>query len=207
MILGFYKHLWRFNYWIIFVNVDIRSDISIQNKLNVNAPEFTINREVHNNQPHSFFSQQFIQHSKSSGNIQQQIQQAIARRHAAGLSIPQTINNQTILVSHPLQLQQLNFGVLQSQIPAADTPSNEAQMNVRHFFLAYLIYRSNEHFFLFSISFFLSLEDCFKGEVCWTTRQSTAKICKPNKFESNFSAEVKVQKNINKKLELSLIHH
>lgn len=41
-------------------SVDIRTDGPFQNKLNVNAPEFKF--------------PQFIQHSKSSGNIQQQIQ-------------------------------------------------------------------------------------------------------------------------------------
>lgn len=106
---------------------DIRSDgASLQNKLNVNAPEFTVSREhAQNTQPLGIFSPnaQFLQHSKSSGNIQQQMQLAAARRHAvqmANLSSPQAI-----LVSHPLQLQQLNMGITNSS-------SHEVHMNVGH---------------------------------------------------------------------------
>lgn len=53
---------------------DIRSDeFSMQNKLNVNAPEFTVNRDVNTGE---FFlpNSHFLQHSKSSGNIRQKFQ-------------------------------------------------------------------------------------------------------------------------------------
>lgn len=99
------------------VIIDIRSDsISLQNKLNVNAPEFTVNREVHT-QPVGFFSApngQFLQHSKSSGNIQHQIQLAIARHQAEQIAN----SPRTILFSHPLQIEQLGPAVAQSHLPA-----------------------------------------------------------------------------------------
>lgn len=82
-----------------FLNVSITEiDIRPENKLNVNAPEFTVNREVQKTQPIGFFSRnaKFLQHSKSSGNIQHQIQLAVDRQLAAP---------RTILVSP--QLQQL----------------------------------------------------------------------------------------------------
>lgn len=96
--------------------IDIRSDgISLQNKLNVNAPEFTtVNREV-NTQPVGFFSapnSQFLQHSKSSGNIQHQIQLAIARHQAEQIAN----SPRTILVSNPLQIEQLGPAVVQSHV-------------------------------------------------------------------------------------------
>lgn len=83
--------------------VDIRSDVGpTQNKLNIqlnaNAPEFTVNR---NEMPVGYFSPnaQYLHHSKSSGNIQQQMQIAAARRHAvqmANLSTPQWLQLQQI---------------------------------------------------------------------------------------------------------------
>lgn len=86
--------------------VDIRSDVSsAQNQLNVNAPEFTV-KTVQNTQPIGFFSSPntYLQHSKSNGNIQHQIQLAVARRHAEHLINSPT---RTILVSHPIQYQRV----------------------------------------------------------------------------------------------------
>ncbi|XP_031618941.1 uncharacterized protein LOC116338042 [Contarinia nasturtii] len=110
---------------------NIRSDgTSAQNKLNVNAPEFTvINREVQQNtQPIGFFTPnaQFLQHSKSSGNIQHQIQLAVARHHAEQMA---NINTpRTILVSHPMQqLQHMNLG--QAQTPTVNRSSNGIQIS------------------------------------------------------------------------------
>lgn len=104
---------------------DIRTDGTFQNKLNVNAPEFTVNREMHT-QPVGFFSAsnaKFLQHSKSSGNIQHQIQLAIARHQAEQIA---NINSpRTILVSHPSQIEQLGPAVAQSHLPA-----NGIQINV-----------------------------------------------------------------------------
>lgn len=91
--------------------LDIRSDGTTQNKLNVNAPEFTVNREVQGVQPLAFFTPnpQFIQHSKSSGNIL-----AAARRHAAqfaNISTPQMsgIHLQCSLTSNAVQMSVSSF--------------------------------------------------------------------------------------------------
>lgn len=116
--------------------IDIRSDgISLQNKLNVNAPEFTVNRDISEaqNTPVGFFSSpnaQFLQHSKSSGNIQHQIQLAVARHHAEQMA---NINpSRTILVSHPVHIQQLGREAAQPQ--TVSLPSNEIQIIVNGLF-------------------------------------------------------------------------
>lgn len=102
--------------------------------MNVHAPEFTINRERDAQQPIGLFAAnaQFLQHSKSSGNIQQQLQLAVARRHAvqmANLNTPRTI-----FVSHPLQLQQLNSSISmpQTKLQIVNTAAvlNGTQLNV-----------------------------------------------------------------------------
>lgn len=102
-------------YIVLFQTIDIRSEVPFQNKLNVNAPEFKLKHEE------SFTFPQFIQHSKSSGNIQQQIQlAAAARRHATQIANSST--NQPILFSHP-------FDMLNAKVSA---PSSErVQTNVR----------------------------------------------------------------------------
>lgn len=71
---------------------DIRSDLT-QNKLNVNAPEFTVNREIQTTNSISFFpmSATFLQHSKSSGNIHHKLQLAVARHQAEQMTKSPTI--------------------------------------------------------------------------------------------------------------------
>ncbi|GAB0093444.1 MIF4G domain-containing protein [Sergentomyia squamirostris] len=99
---------------------NVRIDGLAQNKLNVHAQEFTMNRSAMftpagNN----------LQHSKSSSNMQQQ-QQFGGRPH------PQmTLNNLTghraaILLSHPLQMSQLGMGMAMtaSQIPLVNSQSS-----------------------------------------------------------------------------------
>ncbi|XP_055302841.1 uncharacterized protein LOC129568677 isoform X2 [Sitodiplosis mosellana] len=103
---------------------------SAQNKLNVNAPEFTVNRDVQNTQPVGFFSSpnaQYLQHSKSSGNIQHQIQLAVARHHAEQMT---NINSpRTILVSHPIQLQRMGLGV--DSVPSSTIPMSSTASKVK----------------------------------------------------------------------------
>lgn len=91
-----------------YFNVDVRSDgITLPNKLNVHAPEFTLNRDAQVQQTMGLYSAnpQFLQHSKSSGNIQQQLQLAAAKRHAVQMA--NLAASRTIFVQHPLQLQQI----------------------------------------------------------------------------------------------------
>lgn len=105
---------------------DVRLD-GVPNKLNVNAPEFTINREQSNMQSFGIFSgnNQFLQHSKSSGNIQQQIQLAAARRHAVQMA---NMAGPRILVQHPLQMQ-LGLRVSGPQAPLNTINSANGQSN------------------------------------------------------------------------------
>lgn len=119
----------------LFIIADIRSDgFSSQNKLNVNAPEFTVmNRDAQHTQPLGFFSPntQFLQHSKSSNNIQQQIQLAAARRQAVQMA--NLSASQAILVSHPLRLQQLGMGISVPQPSShAINSTSEVHVNVSH---------------------------------------------------------------------------
>lgn len=102
----------------------------MNNKLNVHAPEFTINRERDAQQPMGLFAAnpQFLQHSKSSGNIQQQLQLAVARRHAVQMANLNT--TRTIFVSHPLQLQQLNSSISMPQSKLQIVNTNGTQLNV-----------------------------------------------------------------------------
>lgn len=167
--------------FIIFI--DIRSDgNSAQNKLNVNAPEFTVNREVQNTQPVGYFSSpnaQYLQHSKSSGNIQHQIQLAVARHHAEQMA---NINPPPpILVSHPIHLQQLGLGMAQSQ------PTNAAPLNVSGHFACFVqraIDLISNHLLIF-----LLFEDCSctKSEVC--IRSAPAKS---GEFKYEFSTAIKI---------------
>lgn len=99
-----------------FIFIDIRSDGPFQNKLNVNAPEFKFKLQC---EPSINFPQ-FIHHSKSSGNIQQQIQlAAAARRHA----IQVAKRHEPITFSHPFEL--LNAKV-------SNPSSDRVQSNVRN---------------------------------------------------------------------------
>lgn len=133
----------------LFIIADIRSDgFSSQNKLNVNAPEFTVmNRDAQHTQPLGFFSPntQFLQHSKSSGNIQQQIQLAAARRQAVQMA--NLSASQAILVSHPLRLQQLGMGISVPQ------PTSEVHVNVSHQHAIHLILSITFFYFSFIIYF------------------------------------------------------
>lgn len=87
-------------------SIDIRSD----GKLNVNAPEF----KLQCGQPFNF--PQFIQHSKSSGNIQQQIQLAVAaRRHV--IQMANSSSNQ--IFSNPYE------------VPNPEVPTLSCNINVR----------------------------------------------------------------------------
>lgn len=113
---------------------DVRSDgVSTINKLNVHAPEFTVNRDALNAQSMGMFSannNQFLQHSKSSGSIQQQMQLAAARRHAVQMA---NLAGPRVLVQHPLQIQSVGLRVSvpqsqsQSQAPASINNSTNGQ--------------------------------------------------------------------------------
>lgn len=84
-------------------SVDIRTDGPFQNKLNVNAPEFKF--------------PQFIQHSKSSGNIQQ---------HAT--QITNSSSNQPILFPHPFDM--LNAKV---SAPSSERVQTNVSINISEF--------------------------------------------------------------------------
>lgn len=105
----------------------MRLDSVAQNKLNVHAQEFTMNRELENSGSSlGIFSTNahLLQHSKSNGNMQQQIQQFAARQHAVQMA---NIGAQrTILVSHPLQMGQIGVGIQiqSSQMPLVNSPSS-----------------------------------------------------------------------------------
>lgn len=64
----------------------------------MNAPEFKLKLQYE--QPMNF--PQFLQHSKSSGNIQQQIQLAAAARRNV-VQMTTLHSNQPILISYPLE--------------------------------------------------------------------------------------------------------
>lgn len=109
---------------------DVRVDSAAQNKLNVHAQEFSMNQ---NGCAMGFFPQSNgpLLHSKSGSNMQQQIQQLAVRRHAmqmANLATP----SRTILVTHPMQMHQLNMGISvpNSQMSLANSPSNGNVLNV-----------------------------------------------------------------------------
>lgn len=98
----------------------MRSDgFSAQNKLNVHAPEFTVTRDAQsimfsgNNNP-------FLQHSKSSGSIQQQMQLAAARRHAVQMA---NMAGPRVLVQNPMQLG------LRVSVPQSSTSSNSSDVS------------------------------------------------------------------------------
>lgn len=108
---------------------DIRSDETSHNKLNVNAPEFTINRELQG----LFFTPntRFIQHSRSNGNIQQQIQLAAVRRETA--HIVTTPSPQPVLPAQSTS----TFVESRSQIKSATKANQNVSVlfaNIRQFF-------------------------------------------------------------------------
>lgn len=110
----------------------------LDNKLNVHAQEFQMGRDMPNSRSSiGFFptNASLIQHSKSNGSLQQQIQQLAARRHAvqmANLAAPRAI-----LVTHPLQMRQLglNVAVPPSQLPLVNSPSSASVLNVNYSYL------------------------------------------------------------------------
>lgn len=108
-----------------------------QNKLNVHAQEFTMNRqELQNRNSIGLYpTGNILQHSKSNTNMQQQQQQMLSRHHAHALQ--QMANNMNagggggggprpILVSHPMQIGHLGMGmaVQTSQMPLVNSPSS-----------------------------------------------------------------------------------
>lgn len=138
----------------LFIIADIRSDgFSSQNKLNVNAPEFTVmNRDAQHTQPLGFFSPntQFLQHSKSSNNIQQQIQLAAARRQAVQMA--NLSASQAILVSHPLRLQQLGMGISVPQ-PSSHAINSTSEVHVNVSISTQMILSITFFYFSFIIYF------------------------------------------------------
>lgn len=80
----------------------------------MHAPEFTLNREAQAQQAMGLYSAnpQFLQHSKSSGNIQQQLQLAAAKRHAVQMA--NLAASRTIFVQHPLRMQQIGTNLTMS---------------------------------------------------------------------------------------------
>lgn len=97
-----------------FSVTDVRLD---GNKLNVHAQEFTMHRELPNARSSlTFFptNAHLLQHSKSSGNMQQQIQQLAARQHAVQMA--NLAQQRALLVTHPLQMGQLGGMSIASQL-------------------------------------------------------------------------------------------
>lgn len=123
------------------------------NKLNVHAPEFTLNREAQAQQGIGLYSAnpQFLQHSKSSGNIQQQLQLAAARRHAVQMA--NLAASRTIFVQHPLQMQQMAANAVMSpklSIASSNGGSESVSCDGRFVFFPQLslncTHQANQHF-------------------------------------------------------------
>lgn len=91
-----------------------------------------MNRELQNACSQlNFFSANphLLQHSKSSGNMQQQMQQLAARQHAA--QIANLAQQRAILVTHPLQMGHLGVAAsLSSQLPLTNAASGAANLHV-----------------------------------------------------------------------------
>lgn len=96
----------------------------------MHAPEFTLNRDAQAQQGIGLYSAnpQFLQHSKSSGNIQQQLQLAAARRHAVQMA--NLAASRTIFMQHPLHLQQIATNAVMSPKSLSIAPSNGNSENV-----------------------------------------------------------------------------
>lgn len=108
--------------------LDVRID-GPQNKLNVHAQEFTMSRDQLQQSRSSIgvfpnHGAAMLQHSKSSGNMQQQFQLAAARHHAAQMA--SMASPRAILVSHPMQLGPIGVevGMQPSQMPLVNSPSS-----------------------------------------------------------------------------------
>lgn len=122
---------------IIFIEEGFYSDVRLdgpQNKLNVHAQEFTMAREQLQNSRSSIaiypsHNSALLQHSKSSGNMQQL--QMAAARHAVQMAANMNAGGpRTIMVSHPLQLGPI--GVMQTpQMPLVNSTSSGNILHVR----------------------------------------------------------------------------
>ncbi|XP_037038768.1 uncharacterized protein LOC119076221 isoform X2 [Bradysia coprophila] len=112
---------------------DVRLD-GPQNKLNVHAQEFTMGREQLQNSRSSIaiypsHNSALLQHSKSSGNMQQQLQMAAAR-HAVQMAANMNAGGpRTIMVSHPLQLSPIGVAM---QTPQMSLVNSTTSGNILH---------------------------------------------------------------------------
>lgn len=83
-------------------------------------------------------SSAMLQHSKSSGNMQQQFQLASARQHANHMA---NMASRTILVSHPMQLGPIGVGItMASQMPLINSPSTGNILHVCYIFEFFIHY-------------------------------------------------------------------
>lgn len=71
-----------------------------------------------------------LQHSKSSGNMQQQLQ--MARQHAVQMAANMNAGPRTILVSHPLQLGPIGVAMQTPQMPLVNSPSSGNILHVSY---------------------------------------------------------------------------
>lgn len=139
---------------INLIKKDYFADVRIdgpQNKLNVHAQEFQMARGggggvagehlqnsrssiavfPTNHQPHQQHSPAMLQHSKSSGNMQQQLQLSAARQHAVQMA-NMSNGQRAILMSHPMALGPIGVGVAMqsSQMPLVNSPSSGNLLHV-----------------------------------------------------------------------------
>lgn len=109
---------------------DVRLDPNHPNKLNVHAQEFQMSRELLNSRSSlGFFPSNaaLLQHSKSSGNMHQQLQQlAAARQHGLQVVNVAGAGGTRPMLVQSLQLGQLGVGmpVISSQMPLVTSPSS-----------------------------------------------------------------------------------
>lgn len=95
----------------------------------------------------SHHSPAMLQHSKSSGNMQQQLQLSAARQHAVQMA---NISNgqRAILMSHPMALGPIGVGVAMqsSQMPLVNSPSSGNILHViKPFYIKVVISKKNVH--------------------------------------------------------------
>lgn len=70
-------------------------------------------------------------HSKSSGNMQHQLQMAAARQHAVQMA-NMNAGPRTILMSHPMQLGPIGVAMQTSQMPLVNSPSSGNILHVSY---------------------------------------------------------------------------
>lgn len=131
---------------------DVRLDSAAQNKLNVHAQEFSMNQ---NARAMGFFPQSNgpLLHSKSGANMQQQIQELAARRHAVHMAnLAANTSPRAIIVSHPMQMRQLSMGMT---VPNAQMTSNGNAVNVSRLKWVPLRIRTVDKMFFFHFTFSL----------------------------------------------------